>query len=129
MAFSKSGNVIKIYKNGILNSTNTFTGTAPSYSDGNGLGLGCFHYNGGNLYPYFGAINDFRIYDHCLSAKEIEEIAKGLILHYKLDDPYIESTTNLFKPKPCASGRNWTASGNGVKIDWTAKAEDTYWYL
>ena len=40
-------------------------------------------------------LNDVRIYDHALSAKEIEEIAKGLVLHYKLDDIYSESTTNL----------------------------------
>jgi hypothetical protein len=31
-------------------------------------------------------MNDFRIYDHALSTKEVEEIAKGLVLHYKLDD-------------------------------------------
>ena len=35
------------------------------------------------LKEYF---NDVRIYDHALSAKEVEEIAKGLVLHYKLDD-------------------------------------------
>ena len=34
-----------------------------------------------------GRLNDFRIYDHCLSPKEVEEIAKGLALHYKLNEP------------------------------------------
>ena len=33
-----------------------------------------------------GKINDFRIYDHTCSVKEIAEIAKGLSLHYKLSN-------------------------------------------
>ena len=36
--------------------------------------------------PFDGYLNDFRIYDHCLSEKEIKELAKGLICHYKLDN-------------------------------------------
>lgn len=51
-------------------------------------------------YPTKMYINDFRIYDHALSAAEIHEIAQGLVLHYKLDTLYpaspihIDSTIN-----------------------------------
>lgn len=36
-------------------------------------------------YTFNGKINDVRIYNHALSAAEVAEIAKGLVLHYKLD--------------------------------------------
>lgn len=42
--------------------------------------------NIGYYNTYFnGLMNDFRIYDHALSAFEIKEISKGLILHYPLN--------------------------------------------
>lgn len=40
-------------------------------------------------------LNDVRIYDHCLSAKEVKEISKGLVLHFPLHGE--EGGTNLIK--------------------------------
>lgn len=42
-----------------------------------------------------GRLNDFRLYDHCLSAAEVKEIAQGLILHYKLDGEFCGINYNL----------------------------------
>jgi hypothetical protein len=36
-------------------------------------------------------LNDVRVYDHCLSMVEIKEISRGLVLHYKLDEPLAEN--------------------------------------
>ena len=44
---------------------------------------------------FTGKLNDFRLYDHCLSPKEVKEISKGLVLHYPLNDAYVEGTTNI----------------------------------
>ena len=36
-------------------------------------------------YKFNGNINDVRVYNHCLSIKEIKELSKGLIAHYPLN--------------------------------------------
>ena len=51
--------------------------------------------------------NDFRIYDHCLSKKEIKELSKGLVLHYDFEDGEIEETTNILAGKALGFGSRW----------------------
>lgn len=65
---------------------------------GNGITVGSVYYN------------DVRIYDHALSAKEVKEISKGLVLHYPFNDPYIEGTTNLNSANWNPYSAYWTIS-------------------
>jgi len=70
----------KLYVNGQLIATTSAKGFEGGECN---FTLGCRYSKTG----YCAAkINDFRIYDHCLSAAEVHEISMGLIVHYKLDD-------------------------------------------
>lgn len=58
-----------------------------------------------------GKLNDFRLYDHALSVKEVRELARGLMVHYKLDSPDIEAATNyLTAAQSCATSTRLTYS-------------------
>ena len=82
----KKGSLRQVYLNGILvgSTTNAPAPTATS-TDHSFIGASQTSSTalGGNYFN--GWMNDVRIYDHCLSAAEVKEIAQGLILHYKLD--------------------------------------------
>lgn len=67
---------------------------------------------GGWRYTLNGSMNDVRIYDHCLSPKEVHEIAKGLVLHYQLNDPNWEGYT--------------ITKLNGKTLVWNQMFEDSY---
>lgn len=70
-------------------------------------------------------LNDVRIYDHCLSLKEIKEISKGLVLHYLLNDAYVEGTTNLVTS--ITKGGQTTV--NGYEVTTSGVSKDTYFTL
>lgn len=80
---SSDGNKTYAYIDGQL-VDNTNAGFLPTSISGNDICIGGATYYSGM--QFFGRINDVRIYDHCLSQKEIKEISKALILHYTLDD-------------------------------------------
>lgn len=63
--------------------------------------------------------NDLRIYDECLTAKQIKEISKGLVVHYTLDkgigNPNILIDTNKGKTKWGDSTLNGTVTTSVVE--------------
>ena len=81
---SSDGNKTYAYVNGNLLG-NTAVGFLPTNIEGNDICIGGATYYAGM--QFFGRINDVRIYNHCLSTAEVEEISKSLILHYQLNQP------------------------------------------
>lgn len=83
-----------IYKNGQIKLESIYAAGAKLNANTE-VRIGRYQTSSGSNY-YNGKLNDFRIYDHALSQKEVEEIAKGLVLHYKLD----QGNPNLFQLAP-----------------------------
>lgn len=61
--------------------------------------------------------NDFRIYDHCLSPKEVKEISKGLVLHYPLNDIYNGSYNLLNDSDTFTNWGDYEAGYTEIKIN------------
>ena len=78
----KTGHCL-IYINGQLYQDYT-TSIVPNFANISRITLGMA--NSRASYQTNCQMNDFRVYSHALSTKEIKEISKGLILHYKLDN-------------------------------------------
>lgn len=89
VGYTYNSGVIKLYVNGKLDGTHSYTSSIiEDY-----VQLFSWSFNSSSItneihgnYKLNGFLNDVRIYDHCLSDKEVSEISKGLIVHYPLDD-------------------------------------------
>ena len=64
---------------------------------------------------FLGKMNDIRVYDHCLSPKEVKEISRGLCLHYKLDG--VCNTVDNTEWDCSGFGNNGTKNGNITLVD------------
>lgn len=92
IAVTRSEDTLDVYVNGVLVATKTATLTPRTSTSKIRIGD---DYRGGTAVSFMGYLNDVRIYDHCLSPKEVKEISKGLVLHYKFDDTFVESVENI----------------------------------
>lgn len=79
------GNIKNLYINGILNQSVTINKAISCTATKGTVGASSVNTTSGSDNNYIGLLNDYRIYDHCLSPKEVKEISKGLVLHYPLN--------------------------------------------
>lgn len=103
LTYDNSLHIFKLWVDGICEKEQSYTNS--SISDYIMVFDWSTTYNSNNYRPAC-SINDVRIYDHCLSEKEIREISKGMVLHYKLEGSglsnglefydYIENTDSSY---------------------------------
>lgn len=115
ITFTYSGTVLKGYmdgvekysRNGVLTAKNRTSGEYYLGRDGR---TGTTTLNG--------YLNDFRIYDHCLSPKEVKEISKGLVLHFPLNQPNfnIANGGQKLNLSAATTNSNWSTRGTVEKV-------------
>ena len=87
-----------LYINGVLKDSTSTVGTTSAINTNGclvGLAQGDTTLSGSTSQGWIGKLNDVRIYDHALSAKEVEELAKGLVLHYPLNNHGMGQANNI----------------------------------
>lgn len=117
------GNNTRGYVNGEY--VGSYAGGGITASSGNkNLYVGSATYYSG--FTLKGSMNDVRVYDHCLSAKEVKEISKGLVCHYKLDNKGF-GNPNLITTMS-SGGRTTLNDKYGLNADFSQNL-DTYGYF
>ena len=82
LAFTYKAGAVCIYKDGVLDKTYNTT-YVPNFAGITHISIG--RGTDKTSYKTNCSLNDFRIYDHCLSEMEVKQLSQGLILHYPLN--------------------------------------------
>ena len=62
-------------------------------------------------------INDYRIYDHCLSPLEVKQISQGLVCHYKLSNQYETGQVNKYSGDVAEGSLNMYGAFTKTKLE------------
>lgn len=123
LALTYDGSSIKCYINGVFAQSSAVALTSKEKTSG-GYFLGRDSRTG--ITAFNGKMNDFRLYNHCLSAKEVKEISKGLVCHYKLDNNGFGNPNLITTMTP--GGRTTLNGKYGLNADFSQNL-DTYGYF
>lgn len=125
--YTYDGTTIKLYLNGVCEKEVSYSGmsTPTDY-----IAVYCWAFNGNSgtgieqNYRLNGSLNDVRIYDHALSAKEVEVLSRGLVCHYPLNgggrggDNLLKNTGDLtLWAKEAGITTTWDSEKNLYKIE------------
>lgn len=102
LVMTRTSSNTKFYLNGELK----LTGGAGTIPSGNYY-IGSW--SSATSQNYKGKVNDIKIYNHCLSIKEIKELYKGLVLHCKLDNNGLGGKNLLYKKPKTISSTSYCA--------------------
>lgn len=70
-------------------------------------------------------VNDVRIYDHALSVQEIKELARGLVLHYPLNNNGFGNENLILSSHSVTSGGNANGITSSYELDGSLKVIST----
>lgn len=120
LTITQENGITKYYINGEFK--NEYIDNVSSTYWGNIFSIGASQANGSNYGNYLnGRVNDIRIYDHCLSPKEVKELSKGLVLHYPLNHGGF-GQDNIIKNSSLRTNYDgWTKSGSLAAPEFTVK--------
>lgn len=116
VAITTADDTITCYLNGTVITTTTISGGSKltDLTSANFIELGS-DFPGGNEY-LTGRICDFRVYNHCLSKREIKELSKGLMTHLPLSwgaNPNMIKNSYTWMNK--SVGSHWVSTGSITK--------------
>lgn len=127
LAVTYDGTTTVFYQNGVAVGTVAGVNTLTTQTGNSRFYLGSDARN--DVTRLKGRMNDFRLYDHALSPKEIKEISKGLVLHYPLNNNgeggrnLLRKGTGVFHNTAQLTSISWTGwdsynSTSLTDIDW-----------
>lgn len=72
------------------------------------------------------SFNDFRLYDHCLSAAEVREISQGLVLHYPLNKNSLKPIGTNLVTGVTKGGQTTLLTDGRIGVITSGTSADTY---